>query len=335
MHAKTHILSEATIDSVLVLGQKVIEQEAKALLKLAQNLGQEFKEALKLIYACEGRIVITGIGKSGHIGKKIAATMSSTGTPAFFLHPSEASHGDLGALTRHDILIALSNSGESQELVDIIKFATRHAIKIIAITKNPTSLLGSQAHICLLLPDEAEACPIGCAPTSSTTMTLALGDALSMALVELRGFDANDFRDFHPGGKLGSSLVYVASIMHTGEKLPVVNATAYMSEAVVEMTAKGFGCIAVVETIRNTNKVKLLGIIADGDLRRHMSKTLLEKNVLEVMTGNPTTIHGQALASKAVGIMNEKSITSLMVVDDQGTLEGLVHMHDCLRIGIN
>lgn len=335
MHAKTHILIEATIGSALILGKKVIEQEAKALLKLAQSLGEEFKKAMRLIYDCEGRVVITGIGKSGHIGKKIAATMSSTGTPAFFLHPAEASHGDLGVLTKQDIIIALSNSGESQELVDIIKFATRHAIKIIAITKNPTSLLGSQSHVCLLLPNEAEACPIGCAPTSSTTMSLALGDALSMALVELRGFDANDFRDFHPGGKLGSSLVYVASIMHTGEKLPIVSATATMSEAIMEMTAKGFGCIAIVENIKDTNDVKLLGIIADGDLRRHMCKTLLEKNVLDVMTKNPTSIQGTALASKAVGIMNDKNITSLMVVDNQGKLEGLVHMHDCLRVGIN
>jgi len=335
MHLKIPILSDAMLNKAVILGQKVIEQESNALLKLAKNLGQEFKNALQLIYKCEGRLVITGIGKSGHIGKKIAATMSSIGTPSFFLHPSEASHGDLGALTKQDIILALSNSGESQELIDIIKFATRYAIKIIAITKNPTSLLGAQSDVCLVLPSEAEACPIGCAPTSSTTMSLALGDALSMALLDLRGFNAHDFHDFHPGGKLGTSLIHVASIMHVGEKLPTVSAAAKMSEAVVEMTTKGFGCIAVVENIKNTNDVKLLGIIADGDLRRHMSKDLLEKNVLDVMTQNPTTIRANALASKAVGIMNEKSITSLMVVDAQGKLEGLVHMHDCLRVGIN
>ena len=335
MHLKNNILSEISMDNALVLGKKVIEQEASALSALAKNLGQEFKNALKFIYECDGRLVITGMGKSGHIGKKIAATMSSTGTPAFFLHPSEASHGDLGALTKKDVILALSNSGESHELVDIIKFATRHAIKIISITKNSKSLLGSQSDVCLILPDEAEACPIGCAPTSSTTMSLALGDALSMALLELRGFDSSDFHDFHPGGKLGTSLVHVTSIMHTGEKLPIVDSRANMSEAVVEMTKKGFGCLAIVDNIENTNGMKLLGLIADGDLRRHMSKNLLEENVLDVMTKNPTTIEASALASKAVGIMNEKSITSLMVVDTYGKLEGLVHMHDCLRVGIS
>ena len=333
MHGNDTILDEKSIEKALILGRKVVEQEAHALLNLSHSLGEEFKNALKLIYACEGRLVVTGMGKSGHIGKKIAATMSSIGTPSFFLHPAEASHGDLGALTKHDVLLALSNSGESQELVDIIRFATRHTIKIISITKNPKSLLGSQSDICLLLPNEVEACPIGCAPTSSTTMSLALGDALSMALLDLRGFNAHDFHDFHPGGKLGNSLVRVSNIMHSGEKLPVMNPTASMAEAVVEMTSKGFGCIAIVDM--NAKSRELLGIIADGDLRRHMSTKLLEKNVLEIMTKNPTTIHADALASKAVGLMNEKGITSLMVVDDNNNLEGLVHMHDCLRVGIH
>ncbi len=322
------------IEAACATGKHVVEQEAKALLTLKDSLGDDFKQALELIYACQGRLIISGIGKSGHIGKKIAATMSSTGTPSFFLHPAEASHGDLGALTKSDVLLAISNSGDSQELVEVIRYATRHAIKIIAITKNPASLLGSQSDICLTLPNEAEACPIGCAPTSSTTMTLALGDALAMALVDLRGFSAYDFRDFHPGGKLGSSLSRVENIMHTGQDLPCITPNAAMTEAVMEMTAKGFGCIAVVDNLDNSNgsKAKLLGLIADGDLRRHMDDTLLQKKVSDVMTKNPTTIDKNALVSKAIGIMNEKGITSLMVLDDEGCLLGLIHMHDCLRL---
>ena len=268
------------------------------------------------------------MGKSGHIGKKIAATMSSTGTPAFFLHPGEASHGDLGALTKQDILLAISNSGKSQELVDVLHYATRHAIKIIAITKNRESLLGTQADICLKLPNEQEACPIGCAPTSSTTMTLALGDALAMALLDMRGFSAEDFHDFHPGGKLGSQLMRVKDIMHKGADLPIIDKNAQMAQAVVEMTQKGLGCIAIVET-DNEHNLTLLGLIADGDLRRHMCSNLLEKNVQEVMTKHPATINEKSMASKAVGIMNEKGITSLVVLDEKGYMTGLIHMHDC------
>lgn len=316
----------------LRLGKFVIEQEEKALASLRENLNQEFCQAVELIYECKGRLVVSGMGKSGHIGKKIAATMSSTGTPAFFLHPGEASHGDLGALTKQDVLLAISNSGESQELIDVLHYATRHAIKIIAITKNRESLLGTQADICLQLPNEQEACPIGCAPTSSTTMTLALGDALAMALLDLRGFSAEDFHDFHPGGKLGSQLMRVKDLMHSGEALPIIDKNALMDKAVVEMTKKGLGCIVVVDSIND--QLELLGLIADGDLRRHMSSHLLEKNVQEVMTKNPSTIDEMSLASKAVGLMNEKSITSLVVLDEKGYVKGLIHMHDCLRVGI-
>ncbi len=327
------LLSQAELNQACELGKNVITQEAEALLKLATGLGEDFKNALSLIYSCEGRLVISGIGKSGHIGKKIAATMSSTGTPAFFLHPAEASHGDLGAMTKYDVLLAISNSGDSKELQEVLSYATRHNIKIIAITKNKTSLLGSQADICLILPSEAEACPIGCAPTSSTTMTLALGDALAMALIALRGFNAHDFKDFHPGGKLGSSLVRVENIMHTGVELPIIHEDALMSDAVMEMTAKGFGCIAVTKQIQN--RQILIGIIADGDLRRHMGKDLLSKKVQAVMTREPTTIKKEALASKALGLMNSKGISGLMVVDEYNSLIGILHLHDCLRVGIN
>ncbi len=329
--ACSNILSNEQLFMATNLGINVIKQEASALVNLAQSIGEDYTKALELIYSCQGRLVISGIGKSGHIGKKIAATMSSTGTPSFFLHPAEASHGDLGAMTKFDVLLAISNSGDSKELVEVIRYATRHAIKIIAITKNPNSLLGSQADICLTLPSEAEACPIGCAPTSSTTMTLALGDALAMSLINLRGFNAHDFKDFHPGGKLGSSLVRVENIMHVNEELPLTYLDSPMTEAIMEISSKGFGCIAVIKD----EQKELIGIIADGDLRRHMSENFLTKKVSEVMTKNPTTIDKNALASKALGLMNEKSITSLMVVDEENRLEGLIHLHDCLRIGIN
>lgn len=327
------MLTQNQMEKALQLGKSVIAQEEKALEVLRQSLGKDFSQALDCIFSCKGRLVISGMGKSGHIGKKIAATMSSTGTPSFFLHPAEASHGDLGALTKNDVLLAISNSGESKELFDVLEYAARHAIKIIAITKNKQSFLGSQADICLELPNEQEACPIGCAPTSSTTMTLALGDALAMTLLDLRGFSAEDFHDFHPGGKLGSQLKRVKDLMHMGEELPLIDKQAKMNSAVLEMTKKGLGCIAIVDKTPD-NRLMLLGIIADGDLRRHMSADLLEKNVQDVMSVNPTTIDTEALASKAVGIMNKKSITSLVVVDNEGYMVGLIHMHDCLRVGI-
>lgn len=327
------MLTQAQMEKSLQLGKSVIEQEEKALELLRQSLGEDFTNALTCIFSCTGRLIISGMGKSGHIGRKISATMSSTGTPSFFLHPAEASHGDLGALTKNDVLLAISNSGESKELFDVLEYAARHAIKIIAITKNKDSFLGTQADICLVLPNEQEACPIGCAPTSSTTMTLALGDALAMALLELRGFSAEDFHDFHPGGKLGSQLKRVRDLMHKGEELPLIGAQAKMKDAIVEMTKKGLGCIAIVEK-DSANHLIVKGIIADGDLRRHMAPDLLEKSVQDVMSVSPTTIDTEALASKAVGIMNKKGITSLVVVDEQNYMVGLIHMHDCLRVGI-
>lgn len=327
------MLTQAQMEKSLQLGKSVIAQEEKALERLRLSLGSDFSNALECIYSCKGRLVISGMGKSGHIGKKISATMSSTGTPSFFLHPAEASHGDLGALTKNDVLLAISNSGESKELFDVLEYAARHAIKIIAITKNKNSFLGTQADICLVLPNEQEACPIGCAPTSSTTMTLALGDALAMALLDLRGFSAEDFHDFHPGGKLGSQLKRVKDLMHKGDELPLIGANAKMKDAVVEMTKKGLGCIAVVEKDRE-NRLIIQGIVADGDLRRNMAPDLLEKRVQDVMSVSPTTIDTEALASKAVGIMNKKGITSLVVVDEQNYMVGLIHMHDCLRVGI-
>lgn len=322
--------SDEQLSNALLLGQKVIQQEALALEHLANNLDDTFKMALQAIYTCKGRLIVTGIGKSGHIGRKIVATMSSVGTPSFFVHPAEASHGDLGTITSQDIVLALSNSGESKELFDILQFTARYNIKLIAITKNKESSLAKHADISLILPNESEACPIGCAPTSSTTMTLALGDALAMALLDLRGFKAEDFHTFHPGGKLGSALVRVENIMHIENTLPIVLSGTRMSDALMEMTSKGFGCVAIVD---NKKEMTLQGLIADGDLRRHMSESLLHKTVDEIMTKKPTTISKEMLAIKAISIMNDKGITSLLVLDN-ARLIGLVHMHDCLRAGI-
>lgn len=329
IHSNSFI-TEEKLNKALALGQEVINQEALALTHLAKSLGFAFKQALQAIFSCKGRLIITGMGKSGHIGRKIVATMSSVGTPSFFLHPAEASHGDLGTITANDIVLALSNSGESKELFDILHFTARHNITLIAVTKDENSSLAKYSSICLRLPNESEACPIGCAPTSSTTMTLALGDALAMALLDLRGFNAEDFHNFHPGGKLGSALVRVENIMHTADALPITFLGAKMPEALMEITGKGFGCVAVVN---NQTDFILQGIIADGDLRRHMSENLLNKYVEEIMTKQPTTVSKEILVSRAINIMNEKQITSLMVTENE-RLIGLIHMHDCLRIGL-
>lgn len=313
------------LKSALSIGKDVISDEANALNLLAQNIGTDFQQALEIIFACKGRLVIAGIGKSGHIARKIAATMSSTGTPSLFLHPAEASHGDLGALTKDDVLLALSNSGQSMELADTITYAARHHVKLIAMTKDPKSLLGSHADICLTIPHAPEAGPIGCAPTSSTTMMLALGDALAMALIHLRGFSAEDFRDFHPGGQLGLHLSRVQDIMRKGNDLPIVNPDCLMSEALVIMTQKALGCLLVMQDDA------LLGVVSDGDLRRHMSPELLGMPVSKIMTQNPTSIAPEFLVSKALGTMNKLAITSLPVTS-KNKLVGLVHIHDCLRV---
>ncbi len=314
--------------TIVEYGKKILKEEGQALLTLSQSLPETFSEAVHTLFQSKGRVAVTGMGKSGHIARKIAATLSSTGTPAYFIHPGEASHGDLGQVGREDALVALSNSGQSAELGDILQFATRCNMPIIAITKNPQSFLGAQSNICLTLPDLPEACPLGCAPTTSTTMMLALGDALALALLRLRGFTAEDFSHFHPGGQLGRKLRLVGDIMHTGAEIPQVPGGTSMATALVEISAKGFGCVAV------TKQDRLVGVIADGDLRRHMSPNLLEKNVEDIMTANPITIGPEALAAKALGVMNKKGITSLMVVNKQLGILGVVHMHDCLRAGI-
>lgn len=312
----------------LAAADRVLRLEATALNLLADSLNDAFPQALDCIEAVKGRLVITGMGKSGHIARKIAATFASTGTPAQFVHPAEASHGDLGMVTDKDAVLALSNSGETAELSDVINYTKRWHIPLIAITSVANSALGAAADIVLALPKVAEAGSIALAPTTSTTMMLALGDALAIALLERRGFSAEDFKEFHPGGKLGQRLLRVSNLMHVGGELPLVAETASMSEALLVMTAKTFGCVGAVDPAGN-----LTGIVTDGDLRRHMGGDLLRMSVAEVMTPHPRSIRPAALAAEALGIMNEKSITSLFVVEGERPI-GIIRMHDCLRAGL-
>ena len=290
-------------------------------------LGAAVEQAVELIRAARGRVIVSGIGKSGHVGRKIAATFASTGTPAYFVHPSEASHGDLGMVTADDVVLAISWSGETRELSDVVSHASRFAVPLIAITSNPESALGRAATAALILPKAAEACPHGLAPTTSTTMQLALGDALAVALLEARGFSAQDFRVFHPGGKLGAILSYVRDLMHAGDELPLVARGTPMSDAILVMTAKSFGCVGVVEA-----DGRLAGIVTDGDLRRHMGADLLARAVDDVMTPGPRTVAPDTLATAAIEIANRSKITTLFVVE-AGCPVGIVHVHDLLRVG--
>ena len=290
------------------------------------GLGAAFSQAVARIAAASGRVIVTGMGKSGHIGRKIAATLASTGQPASFVHPAEASHGDLGMVLSGDIVLAISWSGETAELAAIVTFAKRYAIPLIAMTANPDSALGREADVCLTMPNADEACPNGLAPTTSTTMQLVLGDALAIALLEGRGFTARDFRALHPGGKLGAKLQHVRDVMHTGDRIPRIDASARMAEAIVEMTTKGFGCAAAFDDSR------LVGIVTDGDLRRHLKANFsLETPVADVMTRRPRTIAPDALVAEALESISHK-ISALLVVE-RGAVVGIVHFHDLMRIG--
>ncbi len=312
----------------MAAAQRVFNLEAEGIAALARTLDADFSRALDLMMACQGRVVVSGMGKSGHVAHKIAATLASTGTPAFFVHPGEASHGDLGMITRGDVVLALSNSGETAELTDLVAHTRRFRIPLIAITGRKPSSLADNADVALVLPAAAEACPMGLAPTTSTTMTLALGDAIAVALMERRGFTADEFQMRHPGGRLGRKLLKVSDIMHIGSELPLVPGKMTMDKALIEMTAKHFGCVGVVDA-----KNKLLGVVTDGDLRRNMSPKLLTKTAGEMMTAAPVTIRPQALADEALGVMNARSITTLFVVD-KGKTVGILHIHDCLRSGL-
>jgi arabinose-5-phosphate isomerase len=305
---------------------------------LAGGLAEPFSRAVALIEeatrhdpasgAARGRVVVSGLGKSGHIGRKIAATLASTGTPAFFVHPAEAGHGDLGMVTRDDVILAMSWSGETVELRAIVEFSRRFRNKLVAMTAMSESSLARQADLVLLLPDTAEACPHGLAPTTSTLMQLALGDALAIALLEARGFTAEDFHRFHPGGRLGAKFHFVRDIMHRGEALPLVPLGTMMSEAIVRMSEKRLGCVGILD--RNGT---LVGIVTDGDLRRHLGPDLLSQTVDGVMTGSPRTIAPDALVGAALDLLNTTKITTLFVVEDDRPV-GIVHMHDLLKLGV-
>ena len=302
---------------------------AQAIALLDTTLGDSFCDAIALIREAKGRVIMSGMGKSGHIARKIAATLASTGTPALFVHPAEASHGDLGMIARDDVIIMISNSGESVELKDMLAYSRRFSVPLIAMTSRAGSALAAEADVTLLLPNAQEACPIGLAPTTSTLLQLALGDALAVTLLEDKGFSARDFRNFHPGGRLGAALKHVNDIMHKEADLPLVTPDARMADALLVMTEKSFGCLGVVDAAG-----LLAGIITDGDLRRHMSRNLVDLTASEVMTGNPFTLSPDAMASEALEILNERKITSIFAVDDEGRPVGLVHIHDLLRLGV-
>jgi arabinose-5-phosphate isomerase len=292
------------------------------------HLKEPFRVAVTTLAAARGRVIVTGIGKSGHIGQKLAATFASTGTPAFFVHPSEASHGDLGMITREDVIVAISWSGESAELGNILTYSRRFKVPTIAITSRADSTLAKQSDVVLELPRAKEACPHGLAPTTSTTMQLAIGDCLAIALLETKGFTAHDFSVFHPGGSLGANLKFVADVMHTGEQLPLVGEDAPMSAALVTMTQKSFGCLGVTDS-----KGRLAGVITDGDLRRHMGANLLTASTGAIMTRKPKVVSPDMLASAALEVLNSSRITALFVVE-KGKPVGILHVHDLLRAGV-
>ncbi len=315
--------------NLIASGKRVIAVEAEALSSLADSLGESFAEAVTVMLAAKGRIVVSGMGKSGHVARKITATLASTGTPAQYVHPGEASHGDLGMIAKGDVVLLLSNSGETPELADLIGYTRRFQIPLIGVAAKPKSTLMMQSDVGILLPSAPEACPNGLAPTTSTTMTLALGDALSVALMEQRSFTPENFRAFHPGGKLGARLAKVGDLMHGGDDLPVTPETAPMSDALLEISSKGFGVTCVVD-----RDGRMVGIITDGDLRRHMDG-LLAQIAGDVMTRDPQTIAGTSLASEALGIMQDRKITSLFAITEDGRPEGILHIHDCLRAGVD
>ena len=312
----------------LAAARRVVSQESRALARLSESLTERFVVATEILAATRGRIVVSGMGKSGHIANKMAATFASTGAPALFVHPAEASHGDLGMITDADTLLMLSNSGETPELADLVNYGKRFRIPLVAIVGRAPSTLAEAATVALVLPNEPEAGTLGLAPTTSTIMMLALGDALAVALLERKGLTADDFKIYHPGGKLGRRLVRVADIMHAGDALPLVPAETAMAEALIVMTAKRLGCVGATDA-----RGALVGIVTDGDLRRHMDAGLLQKPISELMTRDPVTIHAGALGAEAVHLMNRCQITSLFVTEERRPV-GVVHVHDCLRAGL-
>lgn len=305
-----------------------INSEIDTIIKLRDSLDNSLSLALNAMQNAKGRIIITGMGKSGHIGKKIAASLASTGTPSFFVHPAEASHGDLGMITEEDVVIAISNSGESKELVDILNYCKRFGIKLISITKNPESSLGKAGDIVLKLPNNGEACPLGLAPTNSTTATLVLGDILTAGLIQRKGFTKSDFNQRHPGGKLGSILQRVSDLMHVNSEMPILEENSNMQQVLLEMTSKRLGCVGFI----NKNGI-FTGMLTDGDLRRCLNSEILNKKAIDLMTKNPKTISKDVMASEAMKIMHDKKITNIFVLENEKPI-GVIHIHDLLNNGV-
>jgi len=321
-----------TPEEIKESAKKTLTCEKNALEIMTKRIDDAFATVANKILNLTGRVIVTGMGKPGHIGKKIAASLASTGTPAFFVHPAEASHGDLGMITKNDLVLALSNSGESKELFDIVNYCKRFAIPLVAVTSAPESTLGKAADYILQIPNKQEApeaCPFNMAPTTSMVATLAMGDALTVALMNMRGFTKELYHDRHPGGKLGNVLVKVKDMMAKGDALPVVPDTMKMAEALMVMSRKMLGCLGILD-----NTGHLVGMITDGDLRRHMSPDLMTKSVTEIMNPNPTTISEDILGSEALNIMNTKKITNIFVVDPDNKPVGLIHMHHLLQAGV-
>lgn len=326
-------MDQTLLPSSLETARRVLTLESQALAAMAAGLDEGFDRAVLVLAGATGRVVVSGMGKSGHVGRKVAATLASTGTPAQFVHPGEASHGDLGMIVRGDAVLAISNSGETAELGDLVAHARRFGIPLVAIVGREGSSLGRDADVALVLPAAEEGCPNGLAPTTSTTMQMAMGDALAVALLERRGFGPEDFRVFHPGGKLGARLRRVAEVMHGREEVPLAPPGLPMAEGLVAMTAKHFGCLGIAG-----EDGKLVGVITDGDLRRALRSGLgdglLARTVAEVMTTQPRTIRPEVLAAEALRIMNEGAITALFVVDEARRPVGMLHIHDLLRLGV-
>ena len=323
------ISTQSQIDLDKASAIKTIDSEIEAINALKHSIEpKSLTKALDFMQDSKGRIIITGMGKSGHIGRKIAASLASTGTPSFFVHPAEASHGDLGMITEDDVVIAISNSGESRELVDILNYCKRFGIKLIAITKNPESSLAKAGDIILELPNNGEACPLGLAPTNSTTATLVLGDILTVGMIERKGFSKEDFNDRHPGGKLGSILKRVSDLMHTGQEMPILDENSNMQTVLLEMTSKRLGCVGFINQTG-----ELTGILTDGDLRRCLSAKILEEKASDLMTRNPKTISPNAMTAEALKIMHDKKITNLFVLQDKKPI-GVIHIHDLLNNGV-
>lgn len=322
------ISSEKKSFDDLSIARSVFSKEIEGLQKVQTSLDASFEEVVSLLYELEGRVIVSGMGKSGHVARKIAATLSSTGTPAFFVHPGEASHGDLGMITRQDCIIALSNSGKTKELIDLLEYARRSRIPLVAITQNANSILAQSATFSLILPSFEEACPNQLAPTTSTTIMMVLGDALAIALLVRHGFSAQDFRRFHPGGELGRKILQAKDLMHIGETIPLIQTGASIQKALPLMTEKKFGCLGVV------SDQELIGVITDGDLRRHLVEGFFEKKVDAIMTKGGFTIKEDDLAVDALACMQENAITSLFVVDGKRKAVGILNIHDCLRSGL-